>query len=58
MARYPEALAASDRELAILRAHDAGALEMGRALATRGSLFRELGKWSDALPPLPVQLNT
>jgi eukaryotic-like serine/threonine-protein kinase len=52
MARYPEALAASDRELAILRAHGGGALELGRALATRGSLLRELGKWSDALPPL------
>ena len=52
LGRYPEALAASDRELAILRAQNASALELGRALATRGALFRELGKWSDALPPL------
>jgi tetratricopeptide (TPR) repeat protein len=52
MGRYPEALAASDRELAILSAHPGGALELGRALGTRGSLLRELGKWSDALPPL------
>lgn len=52
MARYPEALAASDHQLVILRAHGASALELGRALATRGSLLRELGKWSDALPPL------
>ncbi len=52
MGRYPEALAASDRELAMLRAHGASALELGRALGTRGSLLRELGKWSDALPPL------
>jgi tetratricopeptide (TPR) repeat protein len=52
MARYPEALAASDHQLIILRAHGAGALELGRALGTRGSLLRELGKWSDALPPL------
>jgi serine/threonine-protein kinase len=52
MARYPEALAASDRELAILRAHRAGALELGRALGTRGSVLRELGKWPEALPPL------
>lgn len=52
MARYPEALAASDRELAILRAHPASALELGRALGTRGAVLRELGKWSDALPPL------
>jgi tetratricopeptide (TPR) repeat protein len=52
MGRYPEALAASDRELSILRAHGGSALELGRALGTRGSLLRELGKWSDALPPL------
>jgi eukaryotic-like serine/threonine-protein kinase len=52
MGRYPEALAASDHQLAILRAQGADALEMARALATRGSLLRELGKWSDALPPL------
>jgi eukaryotic-like serine/threonine-protein kinase len=50
--RYPQGLAASDRELAILRAHGAGALELGRALGIRGQLLRELGKWSDALPPL------
>jgi tetratricopeptide (TPR) repeat protein len=52
MARYPEALAASDRQLAILRAQGGSPLELGRALWTRGSLLRELGKWSDALPPL------
>ena len=52
MARYPEALAASDRELAILRAHGGSELELGRALGTRGALLRELGKWSEALPPL------
>jgi eukaryotic-like serine/threonine-protein kinase len=52
LGRYPEALAASDRELAILRAQGGSALELGRALGTRGALLRELGKWSDALPPL------
>ncbi len=52
LGRYPEALAASDRELAILRAHGGSALDLGRALAARGGLLRELGKWSDALPPL------
>jgi eukaryotic-like serine/threonine-protein kinase len=52
LGRFPEGLAASDRELAILRAQGAGALELGRALSTRGELLRELGKWSDALPPL------
>jgi tetratricopeptide (TPR) repeat protein len=52
LGRYPEAVAASDRQLAILRAHAGSALELGRALSARGSLLRELGKWSDALPPL------
>jgi serine/threonine-protein kinase len=52
LGRYPEALAASDRELAILRAQGGSALDLGRALWQRGQLLRELGKWSDALPPL------
>ncbi len=52
LGRYPEGLAASDRELAILHAHEGSALELARALWTRGQLFRELGKWSEALPPL------
>jgi tetratricopeptide (TPR) repeat protein len=52
LGRYPEALAASDRQLAILRTQGGGALELGGALWVRGSVFRELGKWSDALPPL------
>jgi len=52
LGRYPEALAASDRELAILRAHGSSALEMGRALTIRGEMLRELGRWSDAMAPL------
>jgi eukaryotic-like serine/threonine-protein kinase len=52
LGRYPEAQAASDHELDLLRAHGGSALELGGALWIRGSLFRELGKWSDALPPL------
>ena len=52
LGRYPEAQAASDRELAILRTNGGSALELGRALWTRGQLLRELGKWSEALPPL------
>jgi tetratricopeptide (TPR) repeat protein len=51
LGRYPEALAASERQLIILRAQGS-ALELGRALGTRGSLLRELGKWSEALPLL------
>jgi tetratricopeptide (TPR) repeat protein len=52
LGRYPEAQAASDRQLDILRAQGGSALELGRALWTRGQLLRELGKWTDALPPL------
>lgn len=52
LGRYPEAQAANDRQLQILRASGGSALELGRALSIRGSLFREVGKWSDALPPL------
>ena len=52
LGRYPEGLAASDRELAILRAQGGSALELGRALTTRGDLLREFGRWSDAVPPL------
>jgi serine/threonine-protein kinase len=52
LGRYPEGLAANDRELAILRAHGGSALELARALSIQGELLRELGKWSDALPPL------
>jgi hypothetical protein len=52
LGRYPEAQAASDRQLSILRAHGGSDLELGRALWNRGQLLRELGKWSEALPPL------
>jgi tetratricopeptide (TPR) repeat protein/predicted Ser/Thr protein kinase len=52
LGRYPEALAASDRELTILRTQGGGTLELGGALWVRGGLFRELGKWSEALPLL------
>jgi tetratricopeptide (TPR) repeat protein len=52
LGRFPEGLAASDRELAILRTQGGSALELGRALVTRGQLLRELGKWPEALPPL------
>jgi tetratricopeptide (TPR) repeat protein len=52
LGRYPEALAASNHQLIILRAQGGSALELGRALGIRGSVLRELGKWSEALPPL------
>ncbi len=49
LGRYPEALAASERQLRILRAHPGSDLDLGRALATHGSVLRELGKWPEAL---------
>ncbi len=52
LGRYPEALTASDRQLALIRAKGGSALDLGRALATRGSLLRDFGKWSEALSPL------
>ena len=52
LGRYAEGLAASDRELNILRSQGGSALELGHALWIRGQLLRELGKWPEALPPL------
>lgn len=52
LGRYPEALAASQRELVLLRAHGSSALELGHALWTLGAVQRELGNWSEAEPPL------
>jgi tetratricopeptide (TPR) repeat protein len=50
LGRYPEGLAANDRELKILHENGGGALEIGQALVTRGELLREQGKWTEAEP--------
>jgi serine/threonine-protein kinase len=48
LGRYPEALAASDRELALLRGHGAGTKDIAIALKARGDLFSREGKYADA----------
>jgi serine/threonine-protein kinase len=48
LGRYPEALAASDRELALLRGHGAGTKDVALALKRRGDLFSRAGKYPDA----------
>lgn len=50
LGRYPEGLAASDRQLALLRASGGSPIELGHALTSRGELLREQGKWNEALP--------
>jgi serine/threonine-protein kinase len=50
LGRYPQALAASDRQLALVREHGGSALEVGRALLSRGEVLRELGQWPQAEP--------
>jgi tetratricopeptide (TPR) repeat protein len=39
LGRYPEALAANERQLKLLRAHDAGALDVARALLQRSDIL-------------------
>jgi serine/threonine-protein kinase len=50
LGRYPQGLAASDRQLTILRAHGGSALELGRALSSRAELMREEGRWAEVEP--------
>jgi tetratricopeptide (TPR) repeat protein len=50
LGRYPEGLAASARQLALLHANGGSALELGRALNMRGELLREQGRWADVEP--------
>ena len=48
LGRYPQALAASDRQMALLKAEGGGALDLGRALTSRAEVLRELGEWAPA----------
>jgi tetratricopeptide (TPR) repeat protein len=52
LGRYDQGFAASDRQLALLRANGASDLEVARALITRGELLRAHGLYADALAPL------
>ncbi len=52
LGRYPQGLAASERQLALLEANGAGALEIARALTSRGELLRGWGHYQEAVPVL------
>jgi tetratricopeptide (TPR) repeat protein len=52
LGRYDQGFAASDRQLALLRANGASNLEIARALVVRGELLRAHGRYADALAPL------
>jgi serine/threonine-protein kinase len=52
LGRFPEGLAANERQLTILRAFGGDAADIGRALAMRGELLAAQGKWSEAEPVL------
>jgi serine/threonine-protein kinase len=45
LGRYPQALAASDRQMALLQKNGGSDLEIGRALTARGRVLREQGRW-------------
>ena len=52
LGRYPQGLAASARQLALLEVHGGGDLELARALTTRGELLRAWGHYLEAVPVL------
>lgn len=52
LGRYEEGLAASDRQLALLKAHGAGNLELARALTSRGELLRTHARYADSVAVL------
>lgn len=52
LARYPEALAASKRELALLQANGGSPRDVARALVSRGQILVSLGRYAEATPLL------
>ena len=56
LGRYPQGLAASTRQLALLQSHGGGELEIARALNTRGELLRGWGHYQEAVPVLREEL--
>jgi tetratricopeptide (TPR) repeat protein len=57
LGRYPEGLAASAREIELLRAHGGTALDLADALALRGELLIHAGRDLDAETPLHEALG-
>jgi tetratricopeptide (TPR) repeat protein len=57
LGRYPEALAANERQLALLKSRDAAPLDIARALIARGSVLNTSGRYADAKPVLSEALN-
>jgi tetratricopeptide (TPR) repeat protein len=57
LGRYPEALAADERQIALLKSHDAAPLDIARALIARGSVLNTSGHYADAKPVLVEALN-
>ena len=57
LGRYPEALAANERQISLLRSHDAAPLDIARALIARGSVLTTSGRYADAKPVLSQALN-
>lgn len=52
LARFPEGLAASDRQLALLASSGGTDLEVARALIVRGELYRAFGHYPEGIAPL------
>ena len=52
LSRFPEGLAANDKQLAILTKSGGSEVEIGQALTARGQLLRGEGKWTQAEVPL------
>jgi tetratricopeptide (TPR) repeat protein len=50
LGRYEPGLAASQRQLSLLESQGANALELARALQTRGELLRAYGHYADGIP--------
>src|SRR6201999_2200073 len=57
LGRYEDGLAASERQLALLKAGGGSDVEMARALLSRGALLRGHGRYADALPLLRRSLE-
>jgi tetratricopeptide (TPR) repeat protein len=57
LGRYPEALAANERQISLLRSHDAAPLDIARALIARGGVLTTSGRYADAKPVLSEALN-